>query len=120
MEKALFTYAYSTVPAEILTGRDIVTEAQTFTDQYTGIQYLIPGLQPTHIPVYFTLLTSMFMHGSWAHIFGNMLYLFILAIILKTGWAIKIPVVLFAYWHYCFTQPCFSTYFCSKVLLHQA
>lgn len=75
--ESAFTYAYSTVPAEILTGKDIVTEAQTFTDQYTGIQYLIPGLQPTHIPVYFTLLTSMFMHGSWAHIFGNMLYLFI-------------------------------------------
>lgn len=75
--ESAFTYAYSTVPAEILTGKDIVTQAQTITDQYTGIQYMVPGLQPTNIPVYFTLVTSMFMHGSWMHLLGNMLYLFI-------------------------------------------
>ena len=56
-----FTYAFSTVPAEILTGHDIATH----------------GLQPTPVPVYFTLLTSMFMHGSWAHLGGNMLFLWI-------------------------------------------
>lgn len=72
-----FTYAYSTVPAEILTGKDIVTEAFIKTDEYTGIQFLIPALQPTNIPVYLTLLTAMFMHGSWMHLLGNMLYLFI-------------------------------------------
>lgn len=72
-----FTYAYSTVPAEILTGKDIVTEAMLKTDEYTGIQFLIPALQPTNIPVYLTLITSMFMHGSWMHLGGNMLYLFI-------------------------------------------
>lgn len=72
-----FTYAYSTVPAEILTGKDIITEAVIKTDEYTGIQFLIPALQPTNIPVYLTLLTAMFMHGSWMHLLGNMLYLFI-------------------------------------------
>lgn len=72
-----FTYAYSTVPAEILTGKDIVTAAVIKTDEYTGIQFLIPALQPTNIPVYLTLLTAMFMHGSWMHLLGNMLYLFI-------------------------------------------
>src|SRR5258706_13720540 len=71
-----FTYAYSTVPGEIITGRDIVTrpvEVQNFTGQ----RMEMPGLQPTPIPVYLTLLTSMFMHGGIAHIFGNMLFLFI-------------------------------------------
>jgi membrane associated rhomboid family serine protease len=34
-------------------------------------------LQPTPISVYLTLLTSMFMHGSIAHLLGNMLYLWI-------------------------------------------
>lgn len=72
-----FTYAYSTVPAEILTGSDIVSEAKVVTDDYTGQQWLVPGLQPTNIPVYFTLLTSMFMHGGWGHLLGNMLYLWI-------------------------------------------
>lgn len=56
-----FTYAYSTVPAEILTGKDITA----------GI------LEPTPVPVYFTLITSMFMHGGWAHLLGNMLFLWV-------------------------------------------
>jgi membrane associated rhomboid family serine protease len=72
-----FTLAFSTVPAEILTGKDIITEAKTITDQYTGDQFLLPGLQRTPVHVYFTLITSMFMHGSWSHLLGNMLYLYI-------------------------------------------
>jgi len=56
-----FTYAFSTVPAEILTGKDIAT----------GV------LEPTPVPVYFTLITSMFMHGGWAHLLGNMLFLWV-------------------------------------------
>jgi membrane associated rhomboid family serine protease len=56
-----FTYAFSTVPAEILTGRDITT----------GV------LEQTPIPVYLTLITSMFMHGGWAHLLGNMLFLWV-------------------------------------------
>jgi membrane associated rhomboid family serine protease len=68
-----FTLAWSTVPQEIVTGKDVVTTTQT--DESTGIQ--MPGLQPTPISVYLTLLTSMFMHASIAHIFGNMLYLWI-------------------------------------------
>jgi membrane associated rhomboid family serine protease len=72
-----FTYAFSTVPAEIITGKDIVTQAQNYIDPNTHIEYYIPGLNATPIPVYFTLLTSMFMHGSWMHLGGNMLYLFI-------------------------------------------
>jgi len=56
-----FTYAFSTVPEEITKGQDIATGY----------------LQPTPIPVYGTLITSMFMHGSWAHLLGNMLYLWV-------------------------------------------
>jgi rhomboid family protein len=72
-----FTYSYSAVPAEILSGHDIVTDPEVFTDQGTGQRFAIPGLGPTLIPVYFTLITSMFMHGGVAHIAGNMLYLWI-------------------------------------------
>src|SRR5947207_9697406 len=71
-----FTYAYSTVPGEILTGRDIVTRPVS-VQHFTGQRIEMPGLQPTPIPVYLTLITSMFMHGGIAHIFGNMLFLFI-------------------------------------------
>jgi membrane associated rhomboid family serine protease len=72
-----FTYAYSTVPGEILTNHDIVTETQILVDPYTGQRFEMPGLQPTNIPVYLTLLTSMFMHGGIAHIAGNMMFLWI-------------------------------------------
>lgn len=72
-----FTYAFSTVPQEIITGEDVVTQSQQVRDPSTGQVYVLPGLQPTPISVYITLFTSMFMHGGWAHILGNMLYLWI-------------------------------------------
>jgi membrane associated rhomboid family serine protease len=72
-----FTYAWSTVPQEILTGRDLVTADQVVRDPATGRRYVEPGLGVTPISVYLTLLVSMFLHGSIAHIAGNMLYLFI-------------------------------------------
>jgi membrane associated rhomboid family serine protease len=72
-----FTFAYSTVPAEILSGHDIVTGSEIIHDPVTGKDIRMPGLQPTPISVYLTLITSMFMHGGIAHIAGNMLYLWI-------------------------------------------
>src|SRR6476661_2860840 len=72
-----FTFAYVTVPAEILTGHDIITQPQILHDQLTGQRIEMPGLQATPVPVYFTLITSMFMHGGFAHLFGNMLYLWV-------------------------------------------
>ncbi len=72
-----FTYTYSTVPAEVVTGRDVVTRDRVLEHPVTGQRIAVPGLQPTPISVYLTLLTSMFMHGGFAHLFGNMLYLWI-------------------------------------------
>jgi membrane associated rhomboid family serine protease len=72
-----FTYAFSTVPAEILSGRDLQSSDRILTDPGTGQRYRVPGLQPTPVPVYLTILFSMFMHAGIAHILGNMLYLFI-------------------------------------------
>lgn len=72
-----FTYAYSAVPAEIITGQDIVTQSRLVTIAETGQQFWMPGLQPTPVHVYLTTVTSMFMHGGWMHLIGNMLYLWI-------------------------------------------
>jgi membrane associated rhomboid family serine protease len=72
-----FTYSYATVPAEIMSGHDIVTQAITVTDPLTRQEVLIPGLGISPFPVYLTLITSMFMHGGIMHLLGNMLYLFI-------------------------------------------
>jgi len=72
-----FTYAYATVPAEILTGKDFITDSKILIDPYTGQRFELPGLQYTPISVFLTLLTSMFMHGGIAHLLGNMLFLWI-------------------------------------------
>src|SRR5579883_2187721 len=52
-----FMFAYSTVPAAITHG--------------------IPQTSLPGVPVYLTLITSMFMHAGWLHIGGNMLFLYI-------------------------------------------
>jgi len=72
-----FTYAFSTVPQEIVTGRDVQTPDRVVVQPVTGQRVLIPGLQPTPVSVYLTLITSLFMHGGFAHLFGNMLFLWI-------------------------------------------
>jgi membrane associated rhomboid family serine protease len=72
-----FTNAFSTVPEEIVTNTDVVTRDRVVQHPLTGQRIEIPGLQPTPIPVFLTLITSMFMHGGIAHILGNMLYLWI-------------------------------------------
>jgi membrane associated rhomboid family serine protease len=69
-----FTYAFSVVPREITTGIDLAAPL-VIRDSF-GNRAVIP-LQPTPIPVWGTILTSMFMHGGLMHIFGNMLYLWI-------------------------------------------
>ena len=72
-----FTYAFSTVPQEIRSGRDVVTPDRRVEHPVTGQELLLPGLQPTPFSVYLTLIFSMFMHGGIAHIAGNMLFLWI-------------------------------------------
>jgi membrane associated rhomboid family serine protease len=72
-----FTYAFSTVPLEILTGHDVVTPTRVLIEPVTGQRMLVPGLERTPFSVYLTLFTSMFMHGGIAHIAGNMLFLWI-------------------------------------------
>lgn len=72
-----FTFSYATVPAEILSGHDIVTPPTIAHDPISGQQVEIPGLGVTPMPVWLTLITSMFMHGGFAHLGGNMLYLWV-------------------------------------------
>jgi membrane associated rhomboid family serine protease len=72
-----FTYAFSTVPREIVTGDDEITQGRQIEVPPTGQIVEVPGLQRTPGSVYLTLLTSMFMHGGIAHLLGNMLFLWI-------------------------------------------
>ncbi|CDM66035.1 rhomboid family intramembrane serine protease [Pyrinomonas methylaliphatogenes] len=70
-----FTYAFSTVPQEIISGHDIGRPVR-IVDPISGATAII-RLQPTPVSVYLTLITSMFMHGGIAHLLGNMLFLWI-------------------------------------------
>lgn len=70
-----FTYAFSLVPKEIMTGVDLTTP-QIVRDTITGQTAQIPNYA-TPVSVYFNFLTSMFMHGGVSHIFGNMLFLWV-------------------------------------------
>ncbi len=74
MSNPAFTYGWSVIPREITTGVDLI-EPQLLQ---------LPGQRPAQIPqapgppiIWLTLITSMFMHGGFGHIAGNMLYLWI-------------------------------------------
>lgn len=69
-----FTNGFSTVPAEITTGRDLIGQFPIhLSDGTTALVDEARGPSP----IWLTLLTSMFMHGGWTHLGGNMLFLFI-------------------------------------------
>jgi membrane associated rhomboid family serine protease len=68
-----FTMGFSTVPLEITSGTDLVGVKRIVVEGQSIALRHYPG--PT--PIYLTLLTSMFMHGGWMHIIGNMVYLWI-------------------------------------------
>ena len=69
-----FSYAFSLVPKEVTEGIDIsgVQIVRDSLGQAAEIRHY-----DTPLPVYFNFLSSMFMHGSIGHIFGNMLFLFV-------------------------------------------
>jgi len=69
-----FTYAWSIIPYEMTTGEDL---DETLILETGGQQIVIPH-QPGPPIIYLTLFSSMFMHGGFGHLIGNMLYLWIL------------------------------------------
>ncbi len=68
-----FTYAASVIPLEIVKGIDLAAPVVANVGGRIIEFPQAPGPQP----IYLTLLSSMFMHGGWAHLGGNMLYLWI-------------------------------------------
>jgi membrane associated rhomboid family serine protease len=69
-----FTYAFSLVPREVTSGVDI-SGVQMVHDSLGHVGRIV--LYQSPVSVYFNFLTSMFMHGGFAHIAGNMLFLWI-------------------------------------------
>ena len=65
-----FTYGWAAVPLEITTGEDIIGPVRIGGE----VAFV---LEPGPSPIQLTLLSSMFMHGGWLHLIGNMLFLWI-------------------------------------------
>ena len=66
--------AFSTIPLEITTGEDLIGPTPIpLPDGTTETLEHADGPEP----IWLTLFSSMFMHGGWAHLGGNMLFLFI-------------------------------------------
>jgi membrane associated rhomboid family serine protease len=69
-----FTMGFSVIPAEITHGVDLVGPVPIqLPDGTVATIVEAPGPRP----IWLTLFSSMFMHGGWAHLGGNMLFLFI-------------------------------------------
>jgi membrane associated rhomboid family serine protease len=68
-----FTGGYAAIPFEITNNEDLVRPTSV---EVNGRPVTIPQF-PGPPVIQLTLLSAMFMHGSWMHIIGNMLYLWI-------------------------------------------
>jgi len=70
-----FTYAFSLVPREITSGIDL----SGLIDIKSSNGKIIGQISHYETPlgVYFNFLSSMFMHGGFMHLFGNMLFLWV-------------------------------------------
>jgi membrane associated rhomboid family serine protease len=62
-----FLRSYAAVPRELLTGQEVGV----------GRDGGCPNLGYPDIPPALTVLSAMFAHGGWAHLLGNMLFLFV-------------------------------------------
>ena len=69
-----FTYAFSLMPREVTSGIDL-SGTQIVHDALGNTGRI--QLFSSPLPVYFNFLSSMFMHGGFMHLFGNMLFLWI-------------------------------------------
>jgi len=67
------TNGFSFVPAEITRGKDLVGTIR----MVVGKEPISYSLYPSPHPLLLTIFSAMFMHGSWPHLLGNMVYLWI-------------------------------------------
>ena len=70
------TYEFATVPADIVSGHAVAHDV-IVRDPASGRPVERILLPPPPVSVYWTLLTSLFLHGGLGHLLGNMLYLWI-------------------------------------------
>jgi membrane associated rhomboid family serine protease len=73
------TYSKATVVTSLIVINILIFLYQETMDQYSQTVFVERwGIVPDSISQHlYTLLTSMFLHGGWLHVLGNMLYLWV-------------------------------------------
>src|SRR5688572_13567002 len=76
-----FTYEYAAIPCEVVTNEPLSPEENVYTnggvtDQCNGVPES-PPIFPSK-SVWLAVIFSMFFHGSFMHLAGNMLFLWVL------------------------------------------
>ena len=74
-EDTQFSYEHAAIPCELVTGRPI-TAFEANHDACDQVPQGTPEVYPDK-NVYVAVLVSMFLHGGWLHLLGNMLFLWI-------------------------------------------
>jgi membrane associated rhomboid family serine protease len=83
IEAAEFSIEYAAIPCEVVEGRPLTVDEINITYSARGDDEacgLGGSTSPAPFPdkqIYLAVLFSMFLHGSWLHIGGNMLFLWI-------------------------------------------
>jgi membrane associated rhomboid family serine protease len=73
--EARFTYEHAAIPCEISQGEPLTVDEIT-TGDCSAAARVSPEIFPDK-QVYLAGLVSMFLHGSWLHVLGNMLFLWV-------------------------------------------
>lgn len=76
LEEQEFAFRYAAVPCELSHGQPISNRLATLCDPTLGVGNNPTPAFPTKI-LLLSVLASMFLHGSWLHLLGNMLFLWI-------------------------------------------
>jgi membrane associated rhomboid family serine protease len=74
-----FDYQHAAIPCELVHGRPLTfSEIRTETCDNRGAFGVAGDTKPfPHKNVYLAVLVSMFLHASWLHVLGNMLFLWV-------------------------------------------
>lgn len=70
-----FFYKWGAIPQELTSGIEI-TQFEYFLREEGYISREFLDVK-SHIPIWGTVFTSMFIHGGWLHLIGNMVYLWV-------------------------------------------
>ncbi len=78
-----FTYEYAAVPCELIENRPLTAHEITATQVIGDVNACVDTPDPSSfVPfpdknIWLAVIVSMFLHGSWVHIAGNMIFLWI-------------------------------------------